>query len=284
MSRSKNQTAAGSWRPRRLPFLVIGFTTWIPALAGPTVVMPSGLPTQIKPTYPEPGLPAYQFPNGSGATLGASYGSDGSTGSSSGTGSGGTDNGGDALTLMTSQSWGAQASAAATAMGVNPSALAATCVMESGCQNSSGSTSSSASGVWQMINSTYTADIAGAIALNPSIASNITSGLDGKMDPTTEAYAAAYELRQDAQILQSNGIDNPTVLQTRALYQFGQGAGIAVAKADDSENLSALLNLTPAQFAANGISSLTTVGDWRQTISTKLGGSANQIVMASTSN
>ncbi|MCW2319119.1 2-methylcitrate dehydratase PrpD [Rhodoblastus acidophilus] len=104
-----------------------------------------------------------------------------------------------------------------------------------------------------MIDSTYNADIAGAIALNPSIASNITQGLDGKMDPATEAYAAAYELRQDALILQKNGISDPTVLDTRTLYQFGQGAGVAVAKAPDSANLSSYLNLPPL--------------NWRQTAS-----------------
>ena len=47
---------------------------------------------------------------------------------------------------------------------------------------------------FQMINSTYTADIAAAVALDPSIADSITSGLAGKINPGTEAYAAAYEL------------------------------------------------------------------------------------------
>ena len=32
------------------------------------------------------------------------------------------------------------------------------------------------------------------------------SGLSGQMDPTTEAYAASYELRTDALALQSDGI------------------------------------------------------------------------------
>ena len=47
-----------------------------------------------------------------------------------------------------------------------------------------------------------TADINGAIAEDPSIAGSIVSGLAGQMDPGTEAYAAAYELQQDAQLLQ----------------------------------------------------------------------------------
>jgi len=242
------------------------------------VVIPQGLPVQIKPAFTEPGLPAFDFSGGSSLGGGSGGGNGGGGGDDGGTG--GADAGGAALDTMNAQSWGAQASAAAASMGVNASALAATCVMESGCKNSGAGSGSSASGVWQMIDSTYNADIAGAIALNPSIASNITAGLDGKMDPATQAYAAAYELRQDALILQKNGISDPTVLDTRTLYQFGQGAGVAVAKAPDSANLSTYLNLTSSQLAANGISSSTTVGEWRQTISTKLGSSASQVVLA----
>ena len=54
-----------------------------------------------------------------------------------------------------------------------------------------------------MINSTYTADISGAVAYDPAIAGSIVSGLAGQMDPATEAYAASYELRSDALLLQS---------------------------------------------------------------------------------
>ena len=242
-----------------------------------TLHVPSGIPTQIKPTYTEPAVPVFNF--GGGSTLGGNSGGTGNDGTGDG-GTGGADNGGAALDLMNSQSWAPQATAAASAMGVNASALAATCVVESGCQNTGAGSGSSASGVWQMINSTYNADIAGAIAYNPSIAANVTSGLDGKMDPATEAYAAAYELRQDALILQKNDFSNPTVLDARTLYQFGQGDGVAVAKAQNSDNLASLLSLTPSQLAANGIASTTTVGEWRATITSKLGTTASQVVLA----
>ena len=46
--------------------------------ADPQVVSPSGLPAQVRPTYPEPGLPAFSFPQG-GATLQSGVGS-GTTG------------------------------------------------------------------------------------------------------------------------------------------------------------------------------------------------------------
>ena len=62
-----------------------------------------------------------------------------------------------------------------------------------------------------MISFTYTSDINGAIAEDPSIAGSIVQGLAGRMDLGTEAYAAAYELQRDAVQLQAAGISNPTV-------------------------------------------------------------------------
>jgi hypothetical protein len=251
------------------------------------VVVPYGLPVQVIPKYQETGV-NFSFPTGGITSSGGTGGTgdpsgNGSTGGDTGggvAGTGGSDNGGSAYNTMMAQSWGTAAENAAMAMGVNPSALAATCVMESGCQNTPAGSGGSASGAFQMINSTYTADIAAAVALDPSIADSITSGLAGKMDPGTEAYAAAYDLMNDAQILQNAGITDPTVLDTRALYQFGQSGGIQVATADPSANLESLVNLSPASMAANGITSTTTVGQWQQTIANKLGASANQVVLA----
>jgi hypothetical protein len=55
------------------------------------------------------------------------------------------------------------------------------------------------------------------------------------------------------------------------MYQFGSGAGLDVAEANDSDNLESYINLTPAQLAANGLTSSETVGQWRQTIINKIG-------------
>ncbi len=251
------------------------------------VVVPPGLPVQVIPKYQETGI-TFSFPTGGITSSGGTGGAgdpigNGSVGGDTGAGAagtGGSDNGGSAYNTMMAQSWGTAAKNAAMAMGINPSALAATCVMESGCQNTPAKSGGSASGAFQMINSTYTADIAAAVALDPSIADSITSGLDGKMDPATEAYAAAYELMNDAQTLQNAGVTDPTVLDTRAIYQFGQGAGTQVATADPSENLESIVNLSPASMAANGITSTTMVGQWQQTIANKLGANANQVVLA----
>jgi hypothetical protein len=106
------------------------------------------------------------------------------------------------------------------------------------------------------------------------------SGLAGQMDPTTEAYAASYELRTDALALQSDGITDPTVLQTRAVYQFGGSVGPDVAAAQDSVNLAQITGLSAASLAANGLTTSSTVGQWRQTIINKLGSAtANQTVL-----
>ena len=176
------------------------------------VVVPSGLPVQVIPKYQETGI-TFSFPTGGITSSGGTGGTGdpigtGSTGGDTGggvAGTGGSDNGGSAYNTMMAQSWGTSAENAAMAMGINPSALAATCVMESGCQNTPAGSGGSASGAFQMINSTYTADIAAAVALDPSIADSITSGLAGKMDPGTEAYAAAYELMNDAQTTAKRG-------------------------------------------------------------------------------
>jgi len=257
--------------------LGIGVSAIVAAHADPSIVLPSGLPVQVKPTFQEPGLPAFSFPVGGSSFVGGSssgvYDSGGSSVSSGGSG--------DAYNTMMAQDWGSQAEAAASAMGVSATALAATCAMESNCQNVGAASGSSAAGAFQMINSTYTADISGAAAYDPGIAGSIVSGPAGQMDPATEAYAASYELRSDALLLQSNGIADPTVLNVRAVYQFGAGAGPAVATADDSANIAELTGLSAASLAANGLSTSSTVGQWRATVIAKLGSAtATQSVLA----
>jgi hypothetical protein len=251
------------------------------AYADPSIVLPNGLTVQVHPTFSEPGLPAFSFPAGGTSSAGGSSSSVGGSGGSNSGGSISSGGSGDAYNTMMAQDWGSQAADAAAAMGVSATALAATCVMESNCQNVGAASGSSATGAFQMINSTYTADISGAVAYDPVIAGSIVSGLAGQMDPTTEAYAASYELRSDGLLLQSKNISDPTVLDVRAVYQFGAGAGPAVATANDSANIAALTGLSAASLAANGLTSSSTVGDWRATVVAKLGSAtANQNVLA----
>jgi hypothetical protein len=60
--------------------------------ADPQVVSPSGLPVQVRPTYPEPGLPTFSFPQGGVTQSGAGSGTTGTQGTpgSSGTGTPGS--------------------------------------------------------------------------------------------------------------------------------------------------------------------------------------------------
>ncbi len=275
--RGEGPAAGGGSRRRRWRTHIVGLlgvAACQVAHADPSIVLPNGLPVQVVPTFQEPGLPAFSFPDGSGLAVGGS-----GSGSDSGSGSGDGASG-EAYDTMMAQAWGNQAVDAANAMGVNAAALAATCVMESNCQNVGASGGGSAAGVFQMISSTYTADINGALAYDPSIAGNIVSGLAGQMDPGTEAYAAAYELQQDAQLLQGNGVSNPTVLGVRAVYQFGSGVGPSVAAAQDSANLESIVNLSAASLAANGLTASSTVGQWRAMQVQKLGSDAYQTVLA----
>src|SRR5262249_28951329 len=142
---------------------------------------------------------------------------------------------------MLGNAWGATAVTNAQALGVNPSALAATCVLESGCQNIGAKGSSTVSGAFQMTDATYTTDMNAALAANPLLSSQIMPGLAGKMDPATEAIAASQDLKTAALSLQSSGISGPTVLDTRGYYNFGARYGATLAQASDDQNMSALL-------------------------------------------
>lgn len=214
----------------------------------------------------------------SGVTAAASTGaiSSGSTNSTSSTAA----NDGSALGKMMGQDWGNAAASNATAMGVNPTALAATCVLESGCRNVGGQ--GSVSGAFQMTNATYTTDINKALQANPSLADSAVSGLAGKMDPATQSIAASQELKTAAQSLQASGIDNPTVLDTRGYYNFGAKYGAVLAQASDDQNMATLMPTYSAkQLATNGITSTMTVGQWRQSITSKIGTAASQRVLGS---
>ena len=170
-------------------------------LASPTPQTVSGVPQQIMPTVAEIGLGNFTMPTGTASLFGGT--------SASGTGTSGTGSATDssALDTMMSTPWGAAAAQNAEALGVNASALAATCVIESGCQNVSGT--GTITGAFQMSASTYQASLAAALQQDPNLASNIVQGLAGQNDPATQSIAASEYLLQGAQYLQGQGIANP---------------------------------------------------------------------------
>lgn len=244
------------------------------ALSDPQPAILSGLPQQVIPTYPEIGLGSFTMrPVGSVSLL------PGSTTSGTGTGAGtSSGSGSSAISTMLAQGWGPAASANAAAMGVNPSALAATCVVESGCQNVTGT--GTVAGAFQMKASTYTASLNAALQQNPSLGTNIVQGLAGQMDPATESIAASQYLLQGAQSLQSAGIAIPTVLQVRGFYNFGPSNGAALANApDDATMASVMPQISATTLTNNGIRPGETVGQWRAAVAAKIGDAAGQPVM-----
>ncbi len=262
------------------------------AMAGVGPETTTGVPVLPVPMFEETGLPAFSMPVGataldaSTATGGAASTDsgtstfDGGTSTSgsgaTGTGSSGDGAGSTSMTSMMSRSWGDAASQNAQTVGITPVALAATCQIEaSGCQTNPASASTTITGTFQMLDSTYTSMINAAVAANPSLAANIVPGLAGKLDPATESIAAAEYLKQGAVSLQNNGISNPSVLDVRGYYNFGPSAGAAIAKASPDQLISDLVPLTASGYKSNGIvPGVTTVGAWQSSVTNKIGASA----------
>jgi len=246
-----------------------------PVLAQQAMTL-NGPPVQVQPYVSEPGVPLITITPG---ILNPFAGADGvGTGSGTGDGgAGGTVADSTALSTMMGTDWGSVAIANAQSVGVNPSALAATCVLESGCQNVS---TSGAQGVFQMYPAAFNEGLQTALAANPALASQIVQGSAGMNDPTTEAIAASGYLMQAAQSLQSAGITDPSVLQVRGYYNFGPSNGIALATADPTQTMAAVMpTVSAATLAANGISPGETVAQWQASVAAKIGNAANQSVL-----
>ena len=256
--------------------ILVGVAATTPAVVWADVqpvTQTDGPPQLPIPMFQETGLPDFTMPVGR-PTLPLA-GDDPGTGSTPG-GGGGTS----ADAVLQERSWGALAAQNVGAMGVNPSVIAATCVVESGCQNVNARPGGTVSGAFQMTDGTYNADIRQALAQNPSLAGSMDTSLAGKMDPANQAIAAAQELKNSALSLQQAGIPNPTFLDTRGAYNFGAGYGVKLAQADDSSTMASVLSsYSQATLAANGISPSTTVGQWRQSVIAKVGPAANQQVL-----
>ena len=255
--------------------VAIGAASPWSARANPQPESIQGVPQQIVPEVPEVGLGNFSIQTGT-AVFGGSSGTGG--GGGAGTGGGGEQTDSSSLDLMMDQSWGSAASANAQALGVNATALAATCQIESNCQNVGGS--GSITGAFQMSSSTYNAMLQAALQQDPTLASNVVQGSAGMNDPATESIAASEYLLQGAQYLQANGVSDPTVLDVRGYYNFGPGGGAAIANAPSSATMSSVLTMyTPAQLASNGITSGETVGQWQASVAAKVGNSASAPVL-----
>ena len=276
---------AGRHRDRALVLLVAHALSPLvlnaPALAQQAMTL-NGPPVQVQPYVSEPGVPLITINPGTPNPFAGVDGTGAGTGTGAETGEGGTSGGtvGDstALSTMMGTDWGSAAIANAQSVGVNPSALAATCVLESGCQNVS---TSGAQGVFQMFPAAFNEGLQTALAANPALASQIVQGSAGMNDPTTEAIAASGYLMQAAQSLQSAGISDPSVLQARGYYNFGPAYGAQLAAAPDSQPIATVLSgMSQSALAANGIAAGETVGQWRASVSAKIGNAAGQSVLS----
>ena len=231
----------------------------------------NGAPQQVIPYAAEPGAPMIQIP------VGQPNPNQGGGGLGTGTGGGNTGDS-SALSTLLGTSWGAQAVANAESLGINPSALAATCVLESGCSQPNGG-GGGAQGIFQMYPAAFQEGLQNALAANPQLASQIVQGQAGMLDPTTEAIAASGYLMQANQALQNAGIANPTVLDARAYYNFGPSNGLQLAQASPTETVAqAMPNVSAGTLAANGIKPGETVAQWQASVSGKVGGAAGQTV------
>ena len=239
----------------------------------------SGAPVQLQPYVSEPGVPTVSVTVGTPNPFGGLNGGDGSgSGSGLSGGSGGGNLGSsDALNAMLGTSWGATAAANAQSMGLNASALAATCVVESGCGANVGS-GAGAQGVFQMYPAAFQEGLQTALAANPALASQIVQGSSGMNDPTTEAIAASGYLMQANTALENDGISNPTVLDARAYYNFGPSTGGQIAQASGSDLMSQYLSASV--MSANGVTPGETVAQWQNSVSSKIGSAAQQSVLS----
>lgn len=252
-----------------------------PAFGQVTSVLRGGPPVQVLPYVSEPGVPWITItpgtPNPFGGADGDGKGGPGGDGTGLGGGGGGDTGGPDPINTLIGTSWGSSAICDAQSLGLNPSALAATCVLESGCTQPA--PGSGAQGIFQMFPAAFQDGLKTALAANPALASQVNTAL-GPNDPTTAAIAASGYLMQAAQNLQSHGISNPTVLDTRSYYEFGPKYGTTVAIAQDGEPMSQVLVGAPSDvFTQNAITPGETVGQWRASVVAKIGNAARQPVL-----
>ena len=237
----------------------------------------TGVPEMVIPLYPEVGAPSFTTPNG-GANSGSAP-----TGSGDGGGFGPPESGDDsdsgsaALDTMNSRQWGGQAATNASSIGVNPSALAATCAVESGCDSTAHN--GNFVGAFQMGNAAFQDGLATALAANPALASQIMSGPGGINDPTTNAIAAAGYMLKGANALSQAGVPDPTFSQVRGYFQLGPADGKNVALAPPDATLHSVLMYTSDDtLAQNHLSPSMTVAQYQASFAAKAGSAANLAV------
>lgn len=215
----------------------------------------AAIPPQIIPAVPELGTPNFSMPGSS---------SDSSSFGGSSTPYSGPSGSGSAYDQLLSQSYGAQAVAAAQAAGINPDTLAAFAQIESHFQNV-GNSSSSAQGVWQITNGTW-----------DQYASQLGLSDADRSDPAVQAEVASAIISSYANSVSSVLGHPASSLDVYSAYMFGTSAGSQISQ---EANSNALLSdyVSPSALAANGMTGWT-VQQYRQAMAARMGSGASEVV------
>ena len=130
------------------------------------------------------------------------------------------------------------------------------------------------SGPFQMTDATYQQDIRQALAQNPGLCRRTAES-----DPATQAIAASQDLKTP-RLDCSRPASRTRLCSTPAAPTISAPPmAFASPSARQSKHGSAADPLHPRELAANGITSTTTVGQWRQSIINKLGSAARAPVL-----
>lgn len=179
--------------------------------------------------------------------------------------------GADAVATMT-RNLGDNTVSEAARFGVTAEATAAVCMAESGCRAiGAHGGAGTAAGSFGYTDGTFRENAARA---------GYGSGA-GRTDPTVQAGITASDLSRYARTLQGAGITNPTALDAYGFHMFGPAEGVAVATASADTPLDLALQHTSAQTLANNGLTGKTVGQWRDSVSKRMGGSATAPVLSS---
>lgn len=239
-----------------MTFPLLGVSSFLTLCAALLIVAPTvaAIPPQVIPEFPELGTPNFTMPGNDDSAASPSN-------SAPYSGSSGTTN---AYSELLSQSYGAQAVAAAQAAGINPDTLAAFAQIESHFQNV-GNGSSSADGVWQITNATWD-QYAAQLGLSDA----------DRSDPAVQAEVASAIINSYAASVSRVTGQPATGTQVYGAYMFGPSVGGEIA---EEKNLNTPLSayVPASELAANNMTGWT-VQQYQQTVAARMGSGASETV------
>ena len=236
--------------------------------AQPAPIVFDGVPEQVHPSVSEIGAPVFRIPGSSSGLGGSQQAGIVSPGGSFDSGGGSTP--GSSYDMLAAQSYGSTAIETSQKLGVNPNVVAAFAQVESGFRNvDTANGSSSATGPWQITSGTWNHVVQQY---------NLPYTTADRTNPEAQANVAPYIIRDYANAIQDTKGTPVTATQAYGAYLLGPGVGGPIARAQDSEPLSAYASAQ--QLSNNNLTGLT-VGQFNSLVSMRLGSAAHQIVVGS---